>query len=471
MRPSEGPIEPIVIKPETILFISSRSDIAGGEKYLLSVMRHLDRERFNPIVVLPGSGPFETPLARLGVEVAIVEEQRGWLKQSESWYRLLEGLHRRVRRLADIIREKDVALVHTNSNRFLEGAFAARQLGVPHLYLAHIEFDPSLPLFQRLAIQQTTFAQLMGDLSSKIVAVSASVASTLSPPVHPNLIKIIHNGLEPELLHQAVSEDPDGLRSELGLTKGAVIVTALGRVDPDKGYEYLVQAAVRVLAETENVHFVHAGAEDDKGYADRLRSRVKDVGGIGHFHFLGFRRDVPRLLAGSDVFVLPSRREGHPFALLEAMAAGRASVATRCGGVEETLIDGVTGYLVDIANTEAIADRLIDLVKNPKRRAEMGAAARRHVQKSFAARDMVKGLMDVYEEILAMPRPIGNSVGVDLFLRCAHEIGSLGLQVVQFENRLRQTEHFVQSIKRVLPLRLARAGHDAWKKIRRRPLS
>src|SRR5215471_2002132 len=93
------------------LFIASRSDIAGGENYLLSVMRHLDKERYRPLVVLPGHGEFEKALERLGIETVVIDAPYGFLRPPAPWYRLVKGLDDRVRRIAEIIQERNVALV------------------------------------------------------------------------------------------------------------------------------------------------------------------------------------------------------------------------------------------------------------------------------------------------------------------------------------------------------------------------
>src|SRR5262249_11243049 len=133
-----------------ILFVASRSDIAGGEVYLLNVMRHLDRTRFQPLVVVPGAGTFSQALAKCGVETCIVEADYGWLRPPKAWYQFLNGLDDRVRRFRGLIEDHGIALVHTNSNMILEGALAARLQGIPHVYLAHIEFQPNMPIFERL---------------------------------------------------------------------------------------------------------------------------------------------------------------------------------------------------------------------------------------------------------------------------------------------------------------------------------
>jgi glycosyltransferase involved in cell wall biosynthesis len=442
--------------PTQILFIASRSDIAGGENYLLSVMRHLDRERYRPLVVLPGHGEFGKALDRVGVETVVLESPSGFLRPAAPWYRLVMGLDERVGRIADIIRTRNVEIVHTNSNMRLEGALAARMLGIHHVYLAHIEFQPNLPIFERFPISQDSFAQLMGDLSTRVVAVSQSVASALIPPVAPEKVTVIHNGLDLETFDSAMASANGNLRHELGLSNDAILVASIGRVHPDKGNDFLVQVASQVTRQAENVHFVHAGGDDDKVFADKLRSEVKTLALNGQFHFLGFRQDVPRILAESDIFVLSSRREGHPFVLLEAMASGCAPVATRCGGVEDTVVPEKTGMLVDIGDTVGMTQAVMTLVRDANLRAAIAAAARADVRARFDAKRCVTALMDVYDVVLKAPRSVVGSIAIDMFLRAAHEIGTLGSKVTEMEERLRQVEHLAQSVRQNPLYRVAR---------------
>jgi len=442
---------------KTILFISSRSDIAGGENYLLSVMRHLDRRRFEPLVLLPGTGKFHTALQSLSVATEIVEVDYNGIIQPIPWYKLLEGTDRRIKRIIEIIRANDVRLVHTNSNKILDGAFAARLADVPHLYVAHIEYQPNMPIFERVPLQSATFAELMGGVSSGIVAVSEGVARSLCPPLPRERIQVIHNGLELDLLDQAAAKGSRNLREEIGISNHSLLVTAVGRIHADKGFDCLLRAAGQVIQkELIDAHFVIAGAEDDREYAAQLRVQAKGMGIDPHVHFLGFCDDVPSILVQTDVFVLSSRREGHPYALLEAMASGCASVATRCAGVEDTVVDGRTAMLVDIGDARAMANAIMRLAKDQKLRADMARAARQDIRSRFEAQTCVESLMVVYDDILASARPLASSVGVDLFLRAVHEIGSLGLKVEELNQRVRQVEHLTRWVRQSPIYRSAR---------------
>jgi glycosyltransferase involved in cell wall biosynthesis len=447
----------------TVMFLSGRSDIAGGEVYLLSVMRHLDPQRFQPIVILPSDGSFRQKLDSLGVENLVLEANFDRLNGPTECYSYLKQIHERAARLVDIIRHRQILLIHTNSNKVWDGAFAARLAGIHHIHVAHIEYLPSLPVYQRFPLQMISVATLMGELSTRTIAVSDHVARTLSPSVPADLIRVIYNGVEIETYDRALTDTNGKLRAELGIPLDTVLITAVGRLHPDKGFDYLVEAAAQVLAQSDKAQFLVVGQTDDQNFASDLRQRAKSLGIDGRFVFLGYRQDVPQILAESDIFVLSSRTEGGPYVLLEAMACGCAPVSTRCGGnIEQAISDGECGYLVSNGDISGLASKLCALVNDPAMRQRMAAAARQRIRERFESSVGVRKLMAVYDEVLASPRPVGGSVMTDLFLRGAAELGTLGLKVAELEDRLQQVEHLSDSLRRNMVYKLGRQLKHWW---------
>jgi len=431
---------------KNILYIASRTDIAGGEVYLQDVFAHLDRARFTPTVVVPGKGAFSDKLQVLGVECFASEVDYGWLKPPMPWYRFLEGLPGRVRCLSQEIRARDIALVHTNSNMILEGALAARLAGVHHMTVVHIPFQENLPIYQRVPLAPATFAQIVGDLSSRVVAVAEPVAASLSPPLPREMIRVIHNGIELQTYSNSAELADGSIRRELGIAPETPLIAGVGRINPDKGFEYFIEAAASVRRSIPEAHFVIAGAGDGPEYERALRARIEQLGLSGHMHLLGFRSDIPRILAEADLFALTSRSEGGPYVLIEAMACGCACVASRCGGfVEHVVKPGESGYLVDYGDADALATHLIKLLRDASLRARFVESAKRIVfSGEFEARNSVTRLMDVYEEILALPAPPPGSYPIELLLQAATEIGDLGQRLTTLEERVKRTERVAQ---------------------------
>ncbi len=423
-----------------ILIIASRSDIAGGENYLLSVLRHIDRSRYRPVVWVPGQGTFATALEKMGIEFLIEEVNHNWLKPPLPWYTFLSGLRPRVQRLVKYIQEHQIELVHTNSNKILEGALAARLAGVHHLYAAHIDFQPNLPIFERVPLQQASFAQLMADLSSGILAVSAHVRDSLCPPISRERVVVVNNGLEMERYDAAVAAPKGRIRESLNLTSEHIVVVAAGRVTADKGFDLLISAAAKISIKYPHAVFLVCGPAESPTYLTELNQRLALQGMQSSFRFLGARHDLPELMAECDLFVLSSRREGHPYVLLEAMACGLPAVATLCGGVAETVEVGETGFTVPIGDVDALECALTRVIADKQLRNAMGRNAAERVRSKFDARSTAQGLFAEYERIFALPALTAGAYGVDLMLQAATEISELGTRLTLLEARSKKAE-------------------------------
>lgn len=450
--------------PVNVLYVTAYGSMkGGGERYLVDVIRHLDRTRFHPVVVTPQSGSLVALLESLGAETFVFGANYGGHNRAEVWHKRLAETRQQVHRIAKLIREKGIGLVHTNNHTRLEGAFAARIVGVPHVYLAHVPRRDE-GFYRWLQLDQSSFAALMGELSYATVAVSGSVAGTLAPPLPFAKVRVIHNGIDFERFDAAARRASADLRGELGIPPESVVVMAVGRIDQQKGFDILVEAALRTVPVDRRTHFAIVGADTDRRLAEKLRSDVASAGLNSNIHFLGFRDDVPALLGQAEIFALTSRFEGHPYVLLEAMAAGCAVVASRCAGVEETVEDQVSALLTDVGDVDATARAITSLVRDESRRTAMAQASAQRVRECFDVRRTVASLMSVYEEALAAECRSPGAPLIDLFLDTAHDLGSLGLRVAEMERRIRKLEESLPSRISDVVSRAARRATGLWRR-------
>ena len=180
----------------------------------------------------------------------------------------------------------------------------------------------------------------------------------------------IENAIDPTRYAPAVSLTE--AKSALGLDPDRLVVGYVGRLAEQKGIEYLLQAAQQVLASNENVLFVLVGEGDLEGAARRT---VESLGIEGQVLLAGYRTDVPQVLAALDVFVLPSLYEGMPYTLMEAMAAGRAVIATDVAGNRDLIRHGETGLLVPPGRAHKLASAILRLVSATDERARLARGA------------------------------------------------------------------------------------------------
>ena len=215
-------------------------------------------------------------------------------------------------------------------------------------------------------------------------------------PWAPAKVRVVPNGVD--LKRFAPRPPSSALRASLGVPPSAPVALSIGRHVPEKGYRHLVDAAALVERARPGVHWVLVG---DGELRSELEARARRLGLESRVHFTGWRDDVADVLALSDVFVLPSQSEGFGRVLVEAMAMGRAIVATAVGGVPDVVLAGRTGLLVQPADPVALADAVRALLDDPARAARLGAAGRARAESSFSLGAHVHAVERVYDEVLA----------------------------------------------------------------------
>jgi glycosyltransferase involved in cell wall biosynthesis len=226
------------------------------------------------------------------------------------------------------------------------------------------------------------------------------------------------------------------------------LISAVGRIAFDKGFDCFVDVAKKVLQHHKvGVYFILVGGEEELDFANLLKQKVTDYGISDHFHFVGFRTDIPNILAASDIFVLSSRKEGHPYVMLEAMASNCAVVAFNCAGVEETIEEGDSGFIVPIGDINTMAERLLLLIDSVDLRQTLAKSAKQRIEAFFTAEKTATELMTVYEKLLQQPNKIAGSIAIELFVQNCVELGHLGEMYVVMNERLKRVEHLADFIQ------------------------
>lgn len=228
-------------------------------------------------------------------------------------------------------------------------------------------------------------------LATRLVAVSQQVRrQSIEDGIAPWRIVVIPNGI---CQSPPAQDARPRLRRELGMAAGGSLVLTVGRLVPQKGHTYLLQAIPAVLARCPETVFALVG---DGVSRPALEVEAQRLGIERQVRFLGTRADVADWMATADVFVLPSVSEGLPMALLEAMAAGLAVVAANVGGVAEVIEDGRTGLLVPAQNVEALTQAMLRLLTDENERSRLAAAGQERVKRDYTLEEMCKryaGLM------------------------------------------------------------------------------
>lgn len=369
-----------------VLILAWAPFFSGAERALLLTVRHLDPSRYVAHVVVGTDGELLAELQKAGISSEYVGF--AWLDR-----RHLPSWAASVARVTRICRRLQPCLVHANDvQSFQPGGYAARLLGLPSI--THVRFPnegSGYRWFLRPGFVRAVF------VSQSFMAATVPEA----PDVFAGRAEVIYDGvLVPPQLDDAARL---GLRQRLGLPLDKTLVAIVGQIAEVKGIWEFVHAAGHVTATTTAAHFVVVGDDLQGGGAltRQMQETVAALGLTSRFSFLGFQRAASALMPAFDIIAAPSHLEPLGLSALEGMAAGRAVVGARVGGMLETIDHETTGLLVPPRDAEGLGAALMGLISSPQRRSEMGTAGRERVRAMFSAERNGEAVQDLYDRVLA----------------------------------------------------------------------
>ena len=374
-----------------ILILHGSSDLYGASKILLVTVRALINNGHKPLVVLTEKGPLADSLQELGAEVMYI--RLGILRRK---FKTIPGIINRLQvirqaftEIKKLIATRNIQLVYSNTTAVLAGAFAARSMGVKHVWHVHEIIEQPKWMYRFLGY-------LVNRYSNKVIVVSEAVKKSWSKFVSPEKIERIYNGID----YNPYLQPSAKLRNELSLGRNTVVIGMIGRVHYWKGQSYFLQMAAAISKQYPDVHFVMIG-DAFHGYEylyEQLATLIKQED-IGHLvSDLGYRTDVAELLQGFDILVLPSiLPDPFPTVVLEAMASAKPVAATQHGGALEMVDNNITGVWIPVNDVLKSASIIGKLVGDKNARTQMGEAARKKVLEQYSPEAYEIKLLNVLE--------------------------------------------------------------------------
>lgn len=346
----------------------------GAERFVVQLMHALDPSRFD-VAALSLYGrqrtQLETLLAEYELPVRFLDKRRGFDP-------------RMFQRVFEVLRDWKPHVVHTHLHAFnyvVPAVLTKRARNVIHTVHSIAERE-------RKRIGKWP-PKLLFSKSVTAVAIAAEVQASIQRVYGVSSV-LIPNGI-PLDRYQGGAACREQWRAHEGFTSSDVLFVSVGRFDPVKNHQLLIQAFALGCQSAGNAHLLLAGDGDRKR---NLQALAGDLGLSGRVHFLGVRDDIPALLGACDVFVFASDHEGSPLSLMEAMAAGLPIVGTAVGGVPEMAPAGQVGLLAPRRDCQSLAAAMASLYRDADRRAAMGRNAARH-----AAHFDIANMADAYASL------------------------------------------------------------------------
>ncbi len=386
-----------------ILYIDTHYIYAGGQDHLLRLIDGLDKQNYYPVVLcaienkkfIEELKKREIDFFALKTKNLILENKilKAFLQFPNFAYLTFKTLQ--------IVKQKKVDIIQ--ANLFYSALFSlivAKILKKPFLWTLHTVDE--IFKYKRLV-------ELLIKFSDKTISICKNYVS-VAQKEHLDISKfqIIYDGIDAKgaISHKIKSESVKRVKiNNKWIDKP--IVAMIGRIDPEqKRQQDFIEAAHIVLKkidEVNNVNFLIVGGTSNV-YEERERKKLEELIEEKKISekviFTGFIQNLNYLLSNIEILVLPSIKEGVPAVILEAMVARKPVIATKVGGIPEIIIDGKTGFLVPPKNPQAIAEKIIFLLKNPEKSREMGERGYQRIKQHFGLEKMAREHEKLYEEVM-----------------------------------------------------------------------
>ena len=368
-----------------ILYVHGIEAIGGAERDLLALLGALDRRRWTAHVACPATGPLRQRLDAIQVPAHPL--------RFPPWRKLLAFPQRwgAVRRLRDVVNHIQPAMIHVNDIWWVPQVMEAvgRDVSRPPTVVAHVrqEIEPS-------KAKQYGLDRLQG-----LIAISKHVeASLVAGGVASERVETIYSGIATPLLPLHI--DHQVIRSQFGVPLDATVLVTVANLFSRKGYEVMLRALPAVIAAVPTVHYLVVG-EGTSDYADHLATLASTLKIEDRVHFAGFQEAVHSILRTCDLYVHPALLEGFGIAVVEAMAMGKAVVATTTGGLPEVVVDGETGLLVPPGDDRRLSAAIVSLLRDRMRRDQMGKQGQVRAKEEFTLEASVKKMERFYAHAVA----------------------------------------------------------------------
>jgi glycosyltransferase involved in cell wall biosynthesis len=376
-----------------VLQVISSSNIGGAEKLFCSLLKYLDKDKFEAYVACSPNGPMFKNFVKHAEEI----------KTFNFNSRLLKPLT--IFSLGKYMRRKGIDIVHTHLfNADLLGAITASFARIPYkIATVHGynfsntgEFDlRSIKNFFFSFIYRFTYL-----FCDNVIAVCQPIKQDLTGragiKVKEGKIKVINSAIDLEEISNC-NRDVNSNIKDIMADKNTKFVGIIANLDKVKCHRILLRAIPRILKEEAKTKFLLVGDGKEKRFLQRMAGRLKIEDSVV---FLGLVEHVTGIISMCDLIVLPSLFESRPLVIAESMALRKAVIAARVGGIPELVEDGVTGLLVPPGNSEKLAEAILRLLKNKELTLEMGGRGQIKVQELFGLRNMVREIEKTYLELV-----------------------------------------------------------------------
>lgn len=374
----------------TILIIHQSAELYGSDKTLLLLLKHIDKTKFYPVVVLPNEGILKDELEKENIEVVIAPVLKLSRKMftPKNIFKFIKDIKKGISILDKLNKKHHFDIVYSNTLAVSLGMVYAKKRKIKHLWHVH-------EIIIRPKIIAAIYPKLLMIFSDLVVCNSIATQKNLTqriPKLESKSI-VIYNGIE---IPKGSNQD----KINLGFPVDNIVISLVGRISSWKGQQLLVSAFVILAKKHLNIKLVFLGSAplNQEHFEISLKNKIAENKLQEHVVIFPFQKEIGKFWNSIDIAVVPST-EPEPFGLVaaEAMLAKKPVIASNHGGLAEIVIDDVTGFLVAPNDAIALAEAISKLIDNPELRTQFGKKGHERVINEFSIERHVDQFEAIFE--------------------------------------------------------------------------
>lgn len=376
---------------KNILFIHQSADLYGSDKTLLLLLKHIDKNQFNPIVVIPIDGPLKVELEKLNIEVHIAPVLKLYrnIFKPKNILKFFSEYKTAIKFLDVLNKRYHFDIIYSNTLAVLLGMIYAKKRRIKHIWHVH-----------EIIVHPKKVAVVYPKLLNKY----ADVVACNSEATRDNLIEretglkfksiVIHNGIElkSEILNECSKID-------FGFDSEDLIITLIGRINRLKGHKLLLNSFIKNFANQNNIRLLFVGSPviGQENYLHEVEKIIEQNNLSDKVKILPFTKNLNSIWQITDIAVMPST-EAESFGLVavEAMMAKKPVIGSNHGGLKEIIVNNETGLLVEPNNENELAVAIQYLINNPKVRLEMGENGQKRAIETFSIEQYIQNFESLF---------------------------------------------------------------------------
>lgn len=383
-----------------ILFIHQSADLYGSDKTMLTLLKHLDKNRFSPVVIIPLDGPLKEELEKEKIKVIIAPVLKLYRKMfnPKNLFQFFREIKSGVSMLDELNKEHKFDLIYTNTLAALLGFIYARKRKIKHLWHVH-EIIESPKIFTQL------FRKLLqNNANTKIVCNSIQTQKfwNFNSKI-ADKSSVIWNGLELPKNKTSADEIATIRKVLFKVNQDEIVISLVGRISRWKGHLLLLNAFNNLLINHQNIKLVFIGSppHSQENFLENLNKDIQNYGIEDKVLVIPFQQEIFKFWQSIDIAVVPST-EPEPFGLvaIEAMLAQKPVIGSNHGGLKEIIINDETGLLVEPNNENELSKAIQRLIENQNLRTEFGQKGYQRAVTEFSVEKYINNFEILFEEMI-----------------------------------------------------------------------